>query len=274
MVTVVTRAQKGSKLTHAELDGNFSSLAQNVNAMLGGQTDLQTSSQVDAKIAAASSSVTMALVDQRIQAVVGAAPAALDTLEEIAARMQEDETVVSLLSNAVINKADKATTLSGYNIEDAYTRNQVDAIVAVKANASQVAADIAAAKTKAVTLTGDATGTANQDANGNVSIAVTLSGDPVNNKGNMTGAVTLNYADGNYVVGTVVGATSISMGAIADTTRAYGITVELTNGGNNVTWPGNISWVGGVAPTLRAAGVNIITLITRNGGSSWLGMSS
>lgn len=44
--------------------------------------------------------------DSRIQAIVGAAPAALDTLVEIAAQLQGDETVVAALTNAVSNKTD------------------------------------------------------------------------------------------------------------------------------------------------------------------------
>lgn len=258
-MNIVTRASKGSKLTHAELDGNFTQLAQAITG-LGGSSDFVTSTQVDAKIAAAAVNyVTPAILDSRIQAIIGTAPANLDTLGEIATQLQNDQNASSAIITTLATKA---------NTDD------VNAALNLKADKTQVTADIAAAKTKAVTLTGDVSGTANQDANGNISVAVTLAGDTVNNKGNMTGAITLNYADGNYVVGTVTGALNLSLGTIADNTRAYGITIELTNGGANVTWPGNIAWVGGAAPTLRAVGINIITLITRNGGSSWIGMSS
>ena len=101
-----------------------------------------------------------------------------------------------------------------------------------------------------------------------------INGDVVNNKGNISGAVALNMADGNYVAATVVGATTFSISGVPSANRACGLTLELTNGGTNVTWPGSISWVGGTAPTLKASGINLITLITRNGGTSWLGTSS
>jgi hypothetical protein len=46
-------------------------------------------------------------IDSSIQAVVGAAPAALDTLEEIAAQLANDESAVSALTAVVANKANK-----------------------------------------------------------------------------------------------------------------------------------------------------------------------
>ena len=55
--------------------------------------------------------------DSRIQAVVGAAPAALDTLKEIADQLAADETAVSVLVTQVGTKADKNTT---------YTKTEVD----------------------------------------------------------------------------------------------------------------------------------------------------
>lgn len=52
---------------------------------------------------------TNAEVDSRIQAVVGAAPAALDTLVEIAAQMATDQTAASALTTAVSLKAPLAS---------------------------------------------------------------------------------------------------------------------------------------------------------------------
>jgi hypothetical protein len=46
-------------------------------------------------------------IDASIQAVVGAAPAALNTLEEIAAQLANDESAVSALTSVVSNKANK-----------------------------------------------------------------------------------------------------------------------------------------------------------------------
>jgi hypothetical protein len=65
-------------------------------------------------------------VSSAIQAVVGAAPAALDTLAEIAAQLQSDGSAASALTTVVSGKADKATTLAGYGITNAYTKTEID----------------------------------------------------------------------------------------------------------------------------------------------------
>ena len=52
-------------------------------------------------------------------------------------------------------------------------------------------------------------------------------------------------------------------------------TLELTNGGSQVqTWPTSVKWAGGTAPTLTAAGVDILTFYTRDGGTIWRGFAS
>jgi hypothetical protein len=51
-----------------------------------------------------STTYTKAETDSRIQAIVGAAPAALDTLQEIAAQLSSDENAVSALTNVVAGK--------------------------------------------------------------------------------------------------------------------------------------------------------------------------
>ena len=78
-------------------------------------------------------------VDAAIQAVVGAAPAALNTLAKIDAQLSSDESAASALTTVVSGKADKATTLAGYGITDAYTKTAVDSALALKANTSSLA---------------------------------------------------------------------------------------------------------------------------------------
>lgn len=50
-------------------------------------------------------------------------------------------------------------------------------------------------------------------------------------------------------------------------------TLILTNGGSQtVNWPASVDWAGGTAPTLTAAGVDILTFLTVDGGTTWHGM--
>jgi hypothetical protein len=65
--------------------------------------------------AALDSKTDLAAVDARIQAVVGAAPEALDTLAEIAAQLQDDSSAVAALTTTV---AGKAAVSHGHDIAD------------------------------------------------------------------------------------------------------------------------------------------------------------
>jgi len=44
----------------------------------------------------------------------------------------------------------------------------------------------------------------------------------------------------------------------------------LTNGGAfAITWPASVTWLAGQAPVLQAAGVDVVELVTRDGGTTW-----
>lgn len=52
-----------------------------------------------------------------------------------------------------------------------------------------------------------------------------------------------------------------------------GFVVELTNGGAfTITYPASVDWVGGTAPTLTAAGKDLLVFVTRDGGTTYLGL--
>ena len=60
-------------------------------------------------------------------------------------------------------------------------------------------------------------------------------------------------------------------GAPSDAGDAYGCTLTLdTTGMAALTW-NNIQWAGGVAPTLAVDTINVITIITTDGGTSFKG---
>lgn len=52
--------------------------------------------------------------------------------------------------------------------------------------------------------------------------------------------------------------------------------VQDVTGSRTITWPANIKWVGGVAPTLSTAGASIdfIDLWTDDGGTTWYGLAA
>jgi hypothetical protein len=93
--------------------------------------------------------------------------------------------------------------------------------------------------------------------------------------GSRTGSVTINCESGNYVSCTATGAINWSFINPATGSRATGIILELTNGGNfTMSWPSAVRWPAGTAPTLTVSGVDVLVFITDDGGSNWRGAVS
>ena len=65
-------------------------------------------------------------VDNKVAGIVNSAPEALDTLKELAAALGNDANFSATVATNIGKKADKATTLAGYGIGDAYTKTEVD----------------------------------------------------------------------------------------------------------------------------------------------------
>ena len=54
--------------------------------------------------------------------------------------------------------------------------------------------------------------------------------------------------------------------------RAATLNIILTNGGSAaITWPTSVKWTDGVAPTLTSSGVDVLTFMTPDGGTTWYG---
>jgi len=52
-----------------------------------------------------------------------------------------------------------------------------------------------------------------------------------------------------------------------------GFVLELTNGGAfTITFPASVDWAGGSAPTLTSSGVDLLVFVTRDAGTTWLGL--
>lgn len=56
-------------------------------------------------------------------------------------------------------------------------------------------------------------------------------------------------------------------------TGGFGFVLRLTNGGAyTMTWPASVDWPSGTAPTLTAAGVDMLAFITDDAGTTWRGV--
>jgi len=99
--------------------------------------------------------------------------------------------------------------------------------------------------------------------------------EAVASTGSVTGAVAVDLNSQNVIVWTLTGNVTISFSNPPTASQALSITFVLTQdgtGGRTVTWPAAVRWPGGVGPTLSGAGKqDVITLITWDGGTSYLG---
>lgn len=93
--------------------------------------------------------------------------------------------------------------------------------------------------------------------------------------GNVSGNTTINVANGNFVTATVTGTTNWTFSGATASPNASLFVLELTNGGSATqTWPGNTKWPSATAPTLTSAGIDILTFVTDDGGTTWRGVAS
>ncbi len=123
-------------------------------------------------------------------------------------------------------------------------------------------------------LTQHSTGTALTDP----ALTRPVMGSPRENisTGSASGAQALDVANQSYFAYTLTGNVTFSFSNVPATGTAISVTVELLQdgtGSRTVTWPASVKWPGGVAPTLTttAAKTDIITLLTRDGGTTWYG---
>lgn len=118
---------------------------------------------------------------------------------------------------------------------------------------------------------------ANVDFQDNVLIAPILKDYGLwhNPLGNLTANATINLVSGNYVSANVGAALTFTFSNPTPTANACGFILELSNGGAfTVTWPAAVKWPSATAPTLTVSGVDILTFITDDGGTTWRGVLS
>lgn len=90
------------------------------------------------------------------------------------------------------------------------------------------------------------------------------------------GSQDIDLTLGNVVTGTVdTSETTFTFSNPSATGIACSFTLILTNGGSQtVNWPASVDWAGASAPTLTAAGVDILTFVTVDGGTIWYGFTA
>ena len=85
-------------------------------------------------------------------------------------------------------------------------------------------------------------------------------------------ASNIDVAAGGVFAKTISGATTFTVSNVPAAGAVASFILELTNPGTNVTFWAGVKWPGGAAPTLTAAGVDVLGFYTRDGGTTWRGM--
>jgi hypothetical protein len=96
-------------------------------------------------------------------------------------------------------------------------------------------------------------------------------------KGSALGSVgtlaTVDLESANFFSATLGSATTFAFTNPCTTGDFGGFVLELTNGGSDtVVWPTAVDFAGGAAPTLTAAGVDLLVFVTRDAGTTYHGM--
>jgi hypothetical protein len=91
--------------------------------------------------------------------------------------------------------------------------------------------------------------------------------------GNVGATRTLDLNDANFFSATLDQACTFTFSNPAASGDFGGFSLAITNGGAFViTYPASVDFVGGVAPTLTAAGLDLLVFLTYDGGTTYLGL--
>jgi hypothetical protein len=100
--------------------------------------------------------------------------------------------------------------------------------------------------------------------------------ETVNAMGSAGGARTIDLTLGNIITATISTSTVTFTFSNPPSSGIGGsFTLILTNGGSQtVNWPSSVDWAGGTEPTLTSAGIDIVTFMTINAGTTWYGFAA
>jgi hypothetical protein len=90
--------------------------------------------------------------------------------------------------------------------------------------------------------------------------------------GTVTANTDFDPDSGTEIHWTFGAAATAEVGFAASSIPSTEVTMEVTNGGQGtLTWGSEIQWAGGTAPTLTAAGTDLLKFWTRDSGTTWIG---
>jgi len=105
---------------------------------------------------------------------------------------------------------------------------------------------------------------------------VQTAGDVINALGDLGGGTDdIDVTVGNTVTATVSTGTQTFTFSNPSATLASSFTIILTNGGSQtINWPVSVDWDSGVEPVLTASGIDVLSFLTVDGGTTWYGFTA
>jgi hypothetical protein len=207
-------------------------------------------------------------VQAAIAALIASSPAALDTLNELAAALGNDANFATTMTNALAAKLNS----SAYTAADVLAK-----LLTVDGSGSGLDAD---------TLDGLSSAAFLQLIGGTLSGFLALArnelrqpklkdySEVLSTNNAATGAVALDLSLANNFEITLTGATTLSFTNPAPAGQVCSLTLFINQNGTAfaVTWPASVQWAGGTAPDLSAINKSsILTFVTKNAGNRWFG---
>jgi hypothetical protein len=86
-------------------------------------------------------------------------------------------------------------------------------------------------------------------------------------------ASNIDLLAGSFFTRTISGITTFTVSNVPTTGTVVSFVLDLTNGGSaTVNWWAGVRWAKGTAPTLTAAGRDVLGFYTHDGGTTWTGL--
>ncbi|TXG76442.1 hypothetical protein E6P97_03440, partial [Patescibacteria group bacterium] len=109
--------------------------------------------------------------------------------------------------------------------------------------------------------------------NGNTSTPISIMGGVHMVRYNVAADNVIDLDKAAWCTKTISGATTFSVARTGAQADASSFILDLENGGSAaITWWSGIKWAGGTAPTLTAAGRDVLGFFTIDGGFTWTGL--
>jgi len=238
MATSLTlRNVKGSALTYAEADANFTNLRDTADA---------------AAVAGAVGSSGLTMSTNKLLGRTSASTGAVQEIT-VGSGLVLSATQIEVNFTGYLTAADAATTYQPISGMSSYlTTTSAASTYQTQSGMSSYLTTSSAVSTY-LALTG---GTLTQVSQAIVAVS----------------ASAIDCSAGNFFTKTASGALTWTFTNVPSA-KAFTVILELTNGGTGTqTWPAAVKWPAGTAPTLTAAGVDVLGFITDDGGTTWRGV--